>query len=91
MKKCVEIIVYGTVQDVGFRVAVLREARDLSVKGFAMNAPDGTVYIEAEGDEGDVDKFIDWCRKGPIGATVKSVDLKVCKDIKGFDGFQIRG
>ncbi len=58
------IEVYGRVQGVGFRFNARNKARELGLKGFVMNRPDGSVYIEAEGTEADCLEFISWCRSG---------------------------
>ena len=41
----------GRVQGVGFRATVRDLARDLHLVGFVRNEPDGSVYLEAQGQE----------------------------------------
>ena len=43
--------VRGTVQGVGYRYFVLKQADALGVAGFARNLPDGSVEVVAEGTE----------------------------------------
>ena len=50
--------VSGKVQQVGYRSRVLAAARALDITGYVMNLPDGTVKINAEGDEVDLDRFL---------------------------------
>jgi len=50
MKKHVNITVKGRVQGVGFRYSAMEAAEELGIKGFVRNMPDGSVYIEAEGE-----------------------------------------
>lgn len=69
------IKIYGQVQGVFFRVSAKEEAEKLGIKGFARNERDGTVYIEAEGDEVNLDKFIKWCHDGPEAAKVDKVEI----------------
>jgi len=71
MKKHVNIRVTGRVQNVGFRLAAQKAASERHVSGFVRNEPDGSVYIEAEGDDDDVDNFIKWCHHGPSWARVR--------------------
>lgn len=74
MKK-LAIRVYGRVQGVGFRYAAAGEARKLGVAlGVARNEQDGSVYIEAEGEEPALQKFLAWCRRGPRLAKVERVE-----------------
>ena len=60
-----DIRIYGLVQGVSFRWAATRTAANFDIMGFIRNESDGSVYIEAEGDKEDLEKFIDWCNKGP--------------------------
>ena len=69
-----------------FRDSARRQANELGVTGFARNEPDGTVYIEAEGDEKTLEKFLVWCRQGPAQAKVEKVKT-VADKIKHFSGF----
>ncbi|MFA5864734.1 MAG: acylphosphatase [Phycisphaerae bacterium] len=48
----------GYVQGVGFRYTALNLARRYSVYGYAMNMPDGSVEVHAEGIADQVDNFI---------------------------------
>lgn len=73
MKKHYSIRIYGLVQGVFFRVTAKQEADKLGLTGFARNVADGSVYIEAEGEKQDLDKFIKWCNIGPSMAQVEKV------------------
>jgi acylphosphatase len=35
----------------------------------------GSVYIEAEGEARNLEKFLDWCRLGPEGAKVEKIEI----------------
>jgi acylphosphatase len=71
--KHLNIRVKGRVQGVFFRASACEEAGRLGVKGFARNEPDGSVYIEAEGDDSTLQLFLKWCANGPGRAVVESV------------------
>jgi len=66
--------IYGQVQGIGFRYVAGQEAHKLGVTCSARNEPDGSVYIEAEGDEEKLGKFLKWCGKGPWLAKVDRVE-----------------
>jgi acylphosphatase len=51
------IKVTGKVQGVFFRASTKAVADQLGVKGFVKNLSDGSVYIEAEGDEFALEYF----------------------------------
>jgi len=73
--KRIEVYVDGVVQGVGFRYFTKKVARELGIKGFVKNLPDGRVHIVAEGDEEQLEKFISAVRRGPNLAIVKSVEI----------------
>jgi acylphosphatase len=50
---------------VGFRYYTHRKATELNITGFVQNRPDGSIYVEAEGEKENHDKFIQWCYEGP--------------------------
>ena len=84
-----DITVYGRVQGVGFRFSTRDAARTFAVKGFVMNLADGSVYIEAEGPEYNVNQFIEWCRRGPSHAMVDNLEVSD-GEVKNFKVFDIR-
>ncbi len=87
--KSVSITVTGKVQGVFFRASAKDIADRLNVKGFAQNMPDGSVYIEAEGDEENLKQFIDWCQQGPPRASVSNVYITEA-ELKSFQRFDIK-
>ena len=87
--KHVNIKIHGEVQGVGFRDATYWKARKLYVAGFVMNEPDGSVYIEAEGDEKAIEEFLAWCEKGPLPAKVKKIETEWKEAGGKFTGFRI--
>jgi acylphosphatase len=68
-----KIHITGRVQGVGFRWSAANEARNRQIKGFVKNLPDGSVYIEAEGSEVQLNFFVEWCKKGPAFGSVETV------------------
>lgn len=84
--KHLNIKIYGSVQGVFFRVTAQQEADKLGITGFARNEADGSVYIEAEGNETSLNKFLEWCRKGPKLAQVGKVDVSEAP-LKNFSEF----
>jgi len=87
MKACT-IRVSGRVQGVFFRVSTKDVADRLGVRGRVKNDDDGTVFIEAEGAEAAVDQLVEWCRKGPPHAQVRSVEVSIVQP-KGFRDFSV--
>lgn len=89
MAKSVSIRVSGKVQGVFYRASTKDKAEELNIKGFVRNEPDGTVYIEAEGEEENLERFITWCRQGPPLANVKDCQVNTI-DKKNFTSFSIQ-
>lgn len=82
------IRIFGLVQGVNFRALGKERADKLSVKGFIKNKSDGAVYIEAEGSESALTRFIKWCEHGPKGADVINVKIKE-GELKNYKDFMI--
>ena len=89
MKKCVSIDLSGKVQGVDFRNNTKKVANSLGIYGFVKNMPDGSVHIEAEGEEDKLQEFMDWCSKGPNAALVENVEHEYIPE-KNFQDFSIR-
>jgi acylphosphatase len=70
MRKAVIIQVFGRVQGVGFRYFTKITADKHTVYGFVKNKADGSVYVEAEAMQENLDAFIRWIEKGPSWARV---------------------
>jgi len=83
------IKVSGKVQGVFYRASTKDQADALGVRGFVRNEPDGSVYIEAEAEEATLNRFMDWCRRGPRMAQVEKCDVWE-KEPGGFKLFEIR-
>ena len=88
MKKAVRLYITGTVQGLFFRQFVKDNAERNNVHGFVRNLEDGRVEIFAEGDNNDVEKMIELCKKGPKHSQIENVEIKEEK-IQDFREFKI--
>lgn len=86
--KHINIKIYGLVQGIFYRAAAKDVADKLGISGFAQNMPDGSVYIEAEGEKENLDKFVAWCHKGPPLAKVEKVEVTE-SPLKNFSDFEV--
>jgi len=69
------LFIKGRVQGVGFRTSTAVMARTIGVSGWVKNVGD-QVEIMVEGEDKRVDKFINWCKKGPVPfARVENTDI----------------
>ena len=85
--KHLDITITGKVQGVFFRAATKAVADQLGVKGFVKNQQDGSVYIEAEGDEFSLESFLAFCNEGPDKAIVEKVDV-IEGEVKNYRNFE---
>jgi acylphosphatase len=83
------VVVHGNVQGVFFRDTARRKAEARGVAGWITNRPDGAVEAVFEGDPDAVAALVEFCRRGPRGADVGSVD-ETSEDPEGLTGFRIR-
>lgn len=90
MKKRLHVVIEGLVQGVFFRAATKNKADSLGLQGWVRNLPDGRVEAVFEGDEGNLETMLAWCRKGPSHAKV--TDVKITEEpYEGtLRGFSIR-
>ncbi len=90
MKARLHIVVFGDVQGVFFRAGVRGEAGRLGgITGWVRNTPEGSVEVMAEGEKGGLESLLEWCRKGPAGASVSGVRADWQEYTGEFDDFRI--
>ena len=83
------VVVHGHVQGVFFRDTCRRQADARGVAGWITNRPDGAVEAVFEGNPDDVAALVDFCRHGPRGADVRSVEEN-SEEPEALTGFRIR-
>ena len=80
--------VYGVVQGVGFRYTTKHLADQLGVSGIVKNENDGSVYVEALGNDKQIEQFIEELAKGPSpSAVVDQVVIEYDDSITDYEGF----
>ena len=81
--------VSGQVQGVGYRYFAVRAARDLGLKGWVRNLPDGRVELLAEGSKEELDAFLVAIRESEVGRFIRQ-EQACWDDAKNeFRGFAI--
>ncbi len=71
--KRVHVYISGRVQGVFFRAETQRAANGFNLTGWVRNITDGRVEAVFEGEEGNIEKMLDWCHIGPPAARVEEV------------------
>ncbi|TAK37231.1 MAG: acylphosphatase, partial [Saprospiraceae bacterium] len=57
--------------------------------GFVCNRPNGSVYLEAEGEEMALQSLIQWCHRGPELARVEKVEVEE-GEWQNFETFEVK-
>ncbi|WP_367864669.1 acylphosphatase [Pedobacter sp. WC2423] len=86
--KQIIIRITGKVQGVGFRYTTKVVADQMGVRGIIRNEKDGSLYIEAEGDDTLLDIFEEWCNEGPDRAKIEQVEITP-GELKNYRNFEI--
>jgi acylphosphatase len=84
------VFVSGRVQGVFFRSEIRHEAKKRGLRGWVRNLPDGRVEAVFEGEEKSVKELIEFCKRGPPGARVTSVDVSWEQPTGEFKDFEIK-
>ena len=84
------VLVSGYVQGVGYRYSTYHAARREGVTGWVRNLGDGRVEALFEGDPDAVSRMVEWCRRGPPGADVTSLEVDWPETTSELSGFTIR-
>lgn len=83
------IFVSGKVQGVFLKYNTQYKARKLGICGWVWNLPDGRIEAVFEGEKTQIEKIIEWLRKGPIFTKVEKVEVKWEKPKNEFKDFRI--
>ena len=80
----------GKVQGVGFRVFVQSVAEALGFTGWVKNMPDGSVVMEAQGDEARFGELKERIQAGNGLCKVEHMTFDFCRNVEGETGFEVR-
>ena len=84
------LTISGRVQGVGFRWSTQRLAQQAGLQGFVKNLADGRVYVEVQGEEAVVERFVQRLAAGPTPyAIVEKVDQTAGK-LRDYPDFGVR-
>jgi acylphosphatase len=86
----VRIVVTGVVQGVGYRYFAMQLARDYGLAGWVRNREDGSVEVEAEGEEIILRSYMKDLRIGPRHADVTAIEVDALPPGQPYKGFHVR-
>jgi len=85
--KHIDIRITGRVQGVSFRATTKAVADQMGIRGLVRNEKDGSLYIEAEGDDVLLEVFLEWCHEGSDRSIIENVSVTegVLKHYQNFE------
>lgn len=89
MRRSYRITVKGKVQGVNYRYNAQAMAHKYDLTGFVRNQDNGSVFAHAEGEEENLNRFIEWCNTGPRLAEVTEVHAEE-QEVIGYQTFEIK-
>ncbi len=87
--KRIRLRIRGLVQGVFYRASTSTQAKRLGLDGWVRNRSDGSVEVVAQGNEKVLAELTTWCRRGPEGARVSSVEVTDEPMIEPLSGFHV--
>jgi len=87
----VHVFYSGSVQGVGFRYSVRKEATGFEVTGTVRNLPDGRVEMIAEGAKAELEAFCQAIRDSGLAHFIRKEQTSWSTGSNEFRGFQIVG
>jgi acylphosphatase len=84
------VFISGRVQGVFFRFETRNLATRRNVTGWVRNTSDNRVEAIFEGEKEDVERLIEFCKKGPSGARVTKLDVQWEEYTEEFKDFKIQ-
>ncbi|MBI9038255.1 MAG: acylphosphatase [Bacteroidales bacterium] len=76
MIKHLDILISGNLKNAAIAFLTIKAANQFNIKGIVGYTSNKNIFIEAEGSESQLTKFIDWCKQEKLGAEIKEVVIK---------------
>ncbi len=90
MRKRAQVVYSGRVQGVGFRYSAREVACGFEATGFVRNLPDGRVELIVEGEQEELEAFLEAIHQSQLGNYIRGEDLNWHPATGEFTGFEIR-
>lgn len=88
MERC-HIFIKGKVQQVGFRFYARKIGSEAKITGWAKNLPDGRVEIVAEGEDAQIQDFLQKLNEGYLGKNISEILKNTERHTGEFTSFSI--
>lgn len=90
MKKHLELNFHGNLKGLGVMQFAQDNARRLNIDGYVKRLPTGTIHVEAEGEERDLEAFIVLCREREDWREENDGEVNITDKLIGYSKFYIR-
>ncbi len=84
-----QVFYEGRVQGVGFRYTVKYIATGYDVVGFVKNLPDGRVELQAGGERGEVNAFLEAILNSELGGVIRKSEVHEIQPLEDTRSFRI--
>lgn len=90
MKKHIDITIEGRLKEKDFNYYCQTGAHKFDLHAIYTNGNDIDIFIQAEGDAENLEKYVEYLRTGPLSSSLISFNTKESevKDIKGFSSYR---
>jgi len=88
--KTYNILISGRVQGVGFRYFAVSIAEKYDVRGYVANKRNGKVEIVCQGEEEELQSFMEEVKKGPAFSVVTDTVMEEIPEEKKYNKFDIK-
>jgi acylphosphatase len=82
-------VISGRVQQGGFRIRAWKDALLIGLHGYVKNLPEGTVQIVAEGEQMDLEKFIEALAVNERKIDISAIETQYSPATGEFNTFEI--
>ena len=89
MLKCYRIKIAGDISGTSFRSAAMHAAHRFRITGFIRYDDENSLTTEAQGDQDDLDQFVEFCRDWFSPNIIKDITLFE-KEPESYSDFTIR-
>ena len=85
--KCIDIYIFQAGLNVLYPFTFMQKAYNFGIKGFVIQKKND-LFIEAEGEEKDLDKFIEYCERCQFTVLDDYVEIEEV-EVKNYTSFEI--
>jgi acylphosphatase len=85
--KCIDIYIFKSGTNLIFPFSFMQKAYQIGIKGFVIQK-NNDLFIEAEGEEKNLEEFIDFCERCQFLAEDEYVEIEEV-EVKNYSSFEI--